>query len=216
MKRIFSLLITSAFCLFLGACASIEQKTTAHNFAGSFKSHASQPSIKKSTSSHSLKSKSWDSSKHRTARTTAYSHMENEPGAYGRKNAIGTNLRYGNAIRSAAADWSRFPLGTQFRIKGKPHIYEIDDYGSALCGTNTIDIYKPTLSMMNAWGVRHVDIEIIKWGCFDKSSSILSKRTGYWHCRKMYEDMQPQVGRQSTNPTRHYIFKNRTPSIGRE
>ena len=43
---------------------------------------------------------------------------------------------------SAAADWSRFPLGTRFQIVGTQDRYVIDDYGGALVGTNTIDLYK--------------------------------------------------------------------------
>ena len=132
---------------------------------------------------------SWNpSSKRRTVRTTAYCHLENEPGANGRRNALGTNLRYGS-VRSAAADWSRFPLGTRFKIAGQSYVYEIDDYGSALAGTSTIDLYKPTLAAMRSWGVRYVDIEIVKWGSFRESAAILSTRTKYPHVREMYRDI---------------------------
>ncbi|MEM0969571.1 MAG: hypothetical protein AAGJ31_09495, partial [Verrucomicrobiota bacterium] len=79
-------------------------------------------------------------------RTTAYCDAENEAGGkYGNKTALGTVLRGSGKMRSAAADWSRYPLGTRFRIVGSPQIYEIDDYGSALVGTDTLDIYQPTL-----------------------------------------------------------------------
>ena len=44
-------------------------------------------------------------------------------------------------------------MGTQFRIKDQPGIlYEVDDYGGALVGTGTIDLYKPTFSAMNRLG----------------------------------------------------------------
>ncbi|MFT4550240.1 MAG: 3D (Asp-Asp-Asp) domain-containing protein [Verrucomicrobiales bacterium] len=131
----------------------------------------------------------------RHVRTTSYSHAENEKGGiYGRKNAIGTTLLYGK-IRSAAADWSRYPLGTKFRIVGQPHLYVIDDYGSALVGTDTIDIYKPNLSMMRAWGVRNIDIEIVEWGCYKSSYSLLSGRKhAAPHCWQMYKDLKPKVG----------------------
>ena len=56
---------------------------------------------------------------------------------------MGKPLRFG-MVRSAAADWSRYPVGTRFRIVGKPYEYVIDDYGSALVGTDTIDLYKPS------------------------------------------------------------------------
>lgn len=130
----------------------------------------------------------------RRVRTTSYSHAENEKGGiYGRKNAIGINLKYGR-IRSAAADWSRYPLGTKFRIVGEPYIYVIDDYGSALVGTNTIDIYKPNLSLMNAWGTRELDIEFLEWGCYEQSLSVLDPRRGKAaHCRQMYYNIKPKV-----------------------
>ena len=67
--------------------------------------------------------------------------------------------RYGN-VRSAAADWSVYPVGTIFQIEGLPYVYQVDDYGSALVGTNTIDLYKPDKATMNAWGVRNVNIRV--------------------------------------------------------
>jgi len=126
-----------------------------------------------------------DSDRQRYVRTTAYSHMENEPGAPGRMNASGSILKYGN-VRSAAADWSVYPLGTKFKIKGQPYIYVVDDYGSALAGTNTIDIFKPSLSLMNKWGTRNVEISVIQWGSYERSLRLLKGRRGYRHCLKMY------------------------------
>lgn len=127
-----------------------------------------------------------DSDRNRYVRTTSYSHMENEPGAPGRKNAAGTILKYDSKIRSAAADWSVYPLGTKFKIKGQPYTYVVDDYGSALAGTNTIDIFKPTLKGMREWGTRNVEITVVQWGCYERSRRLLSGRRGYWHCRDMY------------------------------
>lgn len=134
------------------------------------------------------------SSRVRRVQTTAYSHAENEKGGiYGRKNAIGITLKYG-AIRSAAADWSRYPLGTKFRIVGEPYIYVIDDYGSALVGTDTIDIYKPNLSMMNAWGKRELDIEFLEWGSYKQSLGVLyDRRHKAAHCREMYYNIKPKI-----------------------
>lgn len=126
-----------------------------------------------------------DSSRTRYVRATAYSHMENEPGAPGRKNAAGTILKYGNT-RSVAADWSRLPLGTKFKIVGKPYTYVVDDYGSALAGTNTIDMFFPTLSGMRNWGTRKVTIKIIQMGSFERSAKLLKGRLHAAHCRKMY------------------------------
>src|SRR5678816_4659156 len=77
-------------------------------------------------------------------RTTAYTHTE----AGGRRNAVGTRLS-GKNVKSAAADWSRWPLGTKFRIVGTDEVFQIDDYGSAPVGTGTIDLYKSNLSLIH-------------------------------------------------------------------
>lgn len=126
-------------------------------------------------------------------RTTAYTHTEADHIAYSNKNALGTTLKYYSGVRSAAADWSKYPVGTRFRIVGKPEIYEIDDYGSALVGKNTIDLYKPTRSKMNAWGARNVEIEVIKWGSYRRSMDILKDRTRYQHIRSMVSELKKKV-----------------------
>lgn len=108
-------------------------------------------------------------------RTTAYTHTEADHIKYGSRTASGTSLKYGQ-IRSAAADWSVYPVGTVFQIEGDSALYIVDDYGSALVGTKTIDLYKPTSSSMNIWGVRKVNIRIVKWGCYVKSLAILKPR----------------------------------------
>jgi 3D (Asp-Asp-Asp) domain-containing protein len=126
-------------------------------------------------------------------RTTAYTHNESDHIVYGVKNAIGTNLKFGS-VRSAAADWSRFPVGTQFRIAGQPGVtYVVDDYGSALVGTGTIDLYKPSRSMMDDWGVRHVDIEVIHWGSYEKSMELMRDRTKWRHVRAMMEGIEARL-----------------------
>lgn len=126
-------------------------------------------------------------------RTTAYCHDESDHITYGRLTAVGTRLKYG-AVRSAAADWSRYPVGTRFRIAGQPDvIYEVDDYGSALVGTGTIDLYHPTRKGMNNWGVRNVDIEVVEWGSFEESMSIMSERSRWPHVRRMLNEIQARV-----------------------
>ncbi|GAA5496646.1 hypothetical protein Rhal01_02831 [Rubritalea halochordaticola] len=134
-----------------------------------------------------------DSDRKRYVRTTSFSHMEKEPGAPGRKNAAGTILKYGKNVRSAAADWSVYPLGTKFKIKGQPYTYVVDDYGSALANTNTIDIFKPTLKGMRDWGTRNVEITVVQWGCYERSRRLLKGRRGYWHCRDMYNKIVKKV-----------------------
>lgn len=106
-------------------------------------------------------------------RTTAYTHTE--PG--GRHNAIGSQLS-NKEVKSAAADWSRWPLGTKFRVVETDEIFRIDDYGSALIGTGTIDLYKSNRLAMKKWGVRSVDIDVIEWGSREKSLEVLSSRKG--------------------------------------
>jgi len=122
-------------------------------------------------------------------RTTAYTHAESDHLAYGCRNAIGTSLRCSTQYTSAAADWSRFPVGTKFQIVGQPTVYVIDDYGSALVGTNTIDLYKPNHSSMHHWGVRHVRIKVLSWGSFDQARTHLSRLLDYSHCRRMYQSL---------------------------
>ncbi len=108
-------------------------------------------------------------------RTTAYTHTEGDHLEYGARTAAGTKLLHGQ-IRSAAADWSVYPVGTVFQIQGDSSLYIVDDYGSALVGTRTIDLYKPTTSSMNQWGTRKVNIRILKWGSFVRSLAILKPR----------------------------------------
>lgn len=104
-------------------------------------------------------------------RTTAYTHTERG----GRRNAIGTRLS-GSNVLSAASDWSHFPLGTRFQVVGTKDQYVIDDYGGALIGTNSIDLYKTSRSAMRAWGVRRVDIDILEWGSKQQSLKVLAPR----------------------------------------
>jgi 3D (Asp-Asp-Asp) domain-containing protein len=104
-------------------------------------------------------------------RTTAYTRKEKG----GVRNALGKYLS-GHHVMSAAADWSRFPLGTRFRICTTREEFIIDDYGTALVGTSTIDLYKPTKLEMKRWGVRNVDIDILQWGSEEESLKILGPR----------------------------------------
>lgn len=130
--------------------------------------------------------------RHRVVRTTAYTCSEADHIQYGSKNAAGTNLRFSNKVRSAAADWSFYPVGTVFRVKGMPQLYVIDDYGSALTGTGTIDMYKPSREMMNQWGRRNVEISIVQWGSFERSAEILKDRVKHAHCRQMLANITRQ------------------------
>ncbi len=110
-----------------------------------------------------------------SVKTTAYTHTEGDHLKHGSSNAVGSTLKFGE-VRSAAADWSVYPVGTKFKIEGDACLYVVDDYGSALVGTRTIDLYKPSVAAMNKWGVRKVDIKVVEWGSFDRSLAILKPR----------------------------------------
>jgi len=121
-------------------------------------------------------------------RTTAYTRIEHG----GRHNALGTSLS-ARHVMSAASDWSRFPLGTRFRIVGTKEEYIIDDYGTALVGTSTIDLYKPTKLQMRRWGVRNVDIDILEWGSEELSLKVLSPRAKHKSVRQMITSLQKKT-----------------------
>ena len=127
-----------------------------------------------------------------TVRTTAYTHTEDDHVQYTNHNALGGCLQCG-AINSAAADWSRWPAGTVFRIRETGEIFRVDDYGWALAGTNTIDLYKPSRAAMNAWGVRRVTIENLQWGDPQRSLAILRPRSKYRHIRRMVDEMEGRM-----------------------
>ena len=91
---------------------------------------------------------------------------------------------------SAAADWSVFPVGTRFRIVSTQEEYIIDDYGTALIGTNTIDLYKPSKLEMKRWGARIVDIDILQWGSEQKSLEVLGPRAKHAQVQKMIVSLQ--------------------------
>ncbi len=119
-------------------------------------------------------------------RTTAYHHSE--PG--GRATAVGGYLK---PTHSAAADWSWLPAGTRFRILATGEDYVIEDYGSALVGRYTIDLYKSTRAEMNRWGVRYVEIEILQLGSYPVSLAVLIPRQKYPHVRAMVAGLQKKV-----------------------
>ena len=126
--------------------------------------------------------------KRMTVRTTAYTHTE----AGGRNNAIGTRLRFGGDEYSAASDWSWMPLGTRFRMVETGKTYVIEDYGSALVGRETIDLYMPNMRMVRNWGVRHMEIEILEWGSKTMSLKMLAPRTRNRHVAQMCAVLREQ------------------------
>lgn len=93
-------------------------------------------------------------------------------------------------IGSAAADWSRWPAGTTFRLLSTGQIYRVDDYGWALSGRNTIDLYMATRREMNNWGARQEPIQILRWGDAEESLRFLAPRQNYPHLKRMVLELQ--------------------------
>ena len=79
-------------------------------------------------------------------------------------------------------------------------IREVDDIGWALSGRNTIDLYTPSKSAMNSWGVRTVNIEILHWGDDADSLALLHKRRKYRHVQRMVDGLETRIRRGETNP----------------
>ena len=93
-------------------------------------------------------------------------------------------------IGSAAADWSRWPAGTSFRLLSTGQVYRVEDYGWALSGRNTIDLYMPNQREMNAWGARPETIQIIQWGDPQESLRFLRSHQDYKHIKRMVLELE--------------------------
>lgn len=194
IKHLHSLMLTAALALSAAAAATAAEPV-AKDFimpAAPSPSAKPNPSLPKLGRDKHGMPFYHPSQRNRVVRTTAYTHSEMDHLRYGPRNAMGTPLRYTNQVRSAAADWSVYPLGTLFKIKGEPYTYVVDDYGSALVGTGTIDIYQPNKALMRKWGLRIVEIEVIRWGSSKLSMETLASRTRYQHCAKMQAALQQQ------------------------
>lgn len=94
------------------------------------------------------------------------------------------------AIGSAAADWGRWPAGTTFRLLSTGQIYRVDDYGWALSGRNTIDLYMPSEHEMNAWGARQEPIQVLHWGDPAESLRMLGPHQDHRHIKRMILELQ--------------------------
>lgn len=93
-------------------------------------------------------------------------------------------------IGSAAADWSRWPAGTVFRLLSTGQMYRVEDYGWALSGRNTIDLYMANQREMNWWGARQETIEIVQWGNPQESLEFLRRHQDYKHIRRMVLELE--------------------------
>ena len=149
---------------------------------------------------------------YQTVRTTAYTHSESDHRQYGRRNALGSRLQSGS-VQSAAADWSRWPAGTVFRILDTGETYRVDDYGWALSGTNTIDLYKSSRSRMNTWGVRRVNIEVLAWGDVHRSLAILRPRGKHRHIKRMISQIEDRYAALQRPVSTSASFAFATPPL---
>ena len=93
-------------------------------------------------------------------------------------------------IGSAAADWSRWPMGTTFRLLSTGQMYRVEDYGWALSGRNTIDLYMSNRSDMNSWGARQEPIQILHWGDPQQSLQVLQSHAEHKHVKRMVLELQ--------------------------
>jgi hypothetical protein len=91
---------------------------------------------------------------------------------------------------SAAADWSRWPAGTIFRVLSTGQLYRVEDYGWALSGRNTIDLYMATPREMNRWGLRQEQIQVVQWGDPQESLQRLAPHTKYRHIKRMVLELE--------------------------
>jgi 3D (Asp-Asp-Asp) domain-containing protein len=93
-------------------------------------------------------------------------------------------------IGSAAADWGRWPMGTTFRLLSTGQTYRVEDYGWALSGRNTIDLYMSNRRDMNTWGARTEPIQILHWGDAQQSLQVLQSHTEHKHIKRMVLELQ--------------------------
>jgi 3D (Asp-Asp-Asp) domain-containing protein len=91
---------------------------------------------------------------------------------------------------SAAADWSRWPVGTVFRLLSTGQTYRVEDYGWALSGRNTIDLYMANQREMNSWGARDETIQILQWGDPQESLQFLRSHQNYKHIKRMVLELE--------------------------
>ena len=77
-----------------------------------------------------------------------------------------------------------------FRLLSTGQVYRVDDYGWALAGRNTIDLYMANRRDMNAWGARHEAIQILQWGDPQESVRFLQSHQNYKHIKRMVLELE--------------------------
>ena len=81
-------------------------------------------------------------------------------------------------------------MGTTFRLISTGQIYRVDDYGWALAGRNTIDLYMANRHDMNTWGARQEPIQVLQWGDRQESLRFLESKQSYKHIKRMVLELQ--------------------------
>jgi len=100
------------------------------------------------------------SSSAKSIRMKATAYTTNEPGV-GTTTATGTTVKRNvNGYSTVAVDPRVIPLGTKLYIEGYGYAIA-EDTGGAING-NVIDLFFYTLSEVNTWGVRYVNVYVVK------------------------------------------------------
>ena len=69
-------------------------------------------------------------------------------------------------------------------------MYRVDDYGWALSGRNTIDLYMTNEREMNSWGAREETIQVLQWGDPGESLRFLAPHQDYKHIKRMVLELE--------------------------
>jgi 3D (Asp-Asp-Asp) domain-containing protein len=96
-------------------------------------------------------------------RMKATAYTANEPGGIGGGSitATGTTVRrIADGYSTVAVDPTVIPLGTKLYVEGYGYAIA-EDTGSLIKG-NTIDVYFDTLSEANTWGVKYLNVYVLK------------------------------------------------------
>jgi len=81
-------------------------------------------------------------------------------------------------------------MGTTFRLLSTGQMYRVDDYGWALSGRNTIDLYMSNSRDMNTWGARQETIQVLQWGNPQQSLQFLQSHQDYKHIKRMVLELE--------------------------
>lgn len=92
-----------------------------------------------------------------TVEATAYTGSAEENGGWANMTSTGAVPREGRTI---AVDPRVIPYGTRVYIPALGGTYVAEDCGGAIKG-NRIDIFMNTSSKCNAWGRRHIEVQIL-------------------------------------------------------